>query len=58
MILKQKLRSTGGLQAQNLDTAIQAASEKALAHLVRASGEIAHTIDLAKAYMRDRWVTA
>ncbi|XP_028025461.1 uncharacterized protein LOC114239458 [Bombyx mandarina] len=49
-----KLRSTGGLQAQNLDTAIQAASEKALAHLVRASGEIAHTIDLAKAYMRDR----
>ncbi|KAG6452971.1 hypothetical protein O3G_MSEX007925 [Manduca sexta] len=49
-----RLRSTGGVQARQFDSAIQATSERALAHLVQASGEIAHTIELAKTYMRDR----
>ncbi|KOB67344.1 Cysteine desulfurase, partial [Operophtera brumata] len=49
-----RLRNNGNLEASKLDTALQSASEKALAHLVRASSEIAHTMDLAKAYMRER----
>lgn len=53
-MLLQRLRSNGNVQASKLDTALQSASEKALAHLVRASGEIARTIDLAKTYMRER----
>lgn len=50
----QRLRSNGNVQANNLDAALQSASEKALSYLVRASGEIARTRELTKAYMRDR----
>lgn len=50
----QRYRSTSDVQARNLDAALQSASEKALAHLVRASSEIARTIDLTKTFMRER----
>lgn len=50
----QRLRNTGGSKAQKLDASIQQAGEKAISYLVEASSEIARSIEIAKAYMRDR----
>ncbi|CAB3231530.1 unnamed protein product [Arctia plantaginis] len=49
-----RLRNTGGYKAKKLDTSIQQAGEKAISYLVEASSEIARSIEIAKAYMRDR----
>ncbi|KAH9636190.1 hypothetical protein HF086_007142 [Spodoptera exigua] len=48
------LRNHGSTQAKKLDSALQEASEKAIAHLVNASAEIAKSVEIAKAYMRER----
>lgn len=48
------LRNHGSTKAKNLDSALQQASEKAIAHLVNASAEIAKSMEIAKAYMRER----
>ncbi|XP_068621350.1 uncharacterized protein [Battus philenor] len=49
-----RIRSGGAAQVRQLDAALQAASQEALTHLVQASSAVARSIDLAKAYMRDR----
>ncbi|CAH2065824.1 unnamed protein product, partial [Iphiclides podalirius] len=49
-----RIRSGGAAQVRQLDAALQAASQEALTHLVQASSAVARTMDLAKAYMRDR----
>uniref|UniRef100_A0A2A4JGZ7 Shugoshin C-terminal domain-containing protein n=1 Tax=Heliothis virescens TaxID=7102 RepID=A0A2A4JGZ7_HELVI len=49
-----RLRNNGGFQARKLDAALQDASEKAISHLVKASAEIAKSMEIAKQYMRDR----
>ncbi|KAJ8726028.1 hypothetical protein PYW07_000726 [Mythimna separata] len=49
-----RLRNNGGVQARKLDAALQDASEKAISHLVNASAEIAKSMEIAKAYMRER----
>ncbi|XP_075991847.1 uncharacterized protein LOC142987161 [Anticarsia gemmatalis] len=49
-----RLRNTGGFEARKLDAALQQASEKAISHLVKASAEIAKSMEIAKAYIRDR----
>ncbi|CAK1603595.1 unnamed protein product [Parnassius mnemosyne] len=49
-----KIRSSGAAQVCQLDAALQATSQEALTHLVQASGAVARTMDLVKAYMRER----
>ncbi|XP_026738258.1 uncharacterized protein LOC113501333 [Trichoplusia ni] len=49
-----RIRNNGAFQASKLDTALQAASEKAISHLVKASAEIAKSMEIAKEYLRER----
>ncbi|CAH0603538.1 unnamed protein product [Chrysodeixis includens] len=49
-----RIRNNGTFQATKLDTALQAASEKAISHLVKASAEIAKSMEIAKEYLRER----